>query len=59
MEKKSVYTPPTVDLVELEIKENILQASKALGNGDTNNVNLIDDTFGGEFRSNSNLWDID
>lgn len=59
MEKKALYTPPTVDLVELEIKENILQASKALGNGDTNNVNLIDDTFRGEFRSNSNLWDLD
>lgn len=57
MEKKALYTPPTVDLTELEAQENILQAS--LGNKDANNVELTDEIFSGEFRSNSNLWDID
>lgn len=57
MEKKALYTPPTVDLTELEAQENILQAS--LGSGDTNSVELTDEIFSGEFRSNSNLWDID
>lgn len=46
-----------MDLTELEAQENILQAS--LGSGDTNSVELTDETFSGEFRSNSNLWDID
>ncbi len=59
MEKKALYTPPTVDLTELESQENILQASGVLGSGDTNSVKLTDETFNGEFRSNSNLWDID
>ena len=57
MEKKALYTHPTVDLTELEAQENILQAS--LGNKDANNVELTDEIFSGEFRSNSNLWDID
>lgn len=59
MEKKALYTPHTVDLTELESQENILQASGVLGSGDTNSVKLTDETFNGEFRSNSNLWDID
>lgn len=59
MEKKALYTHPTVDLTELESQENILQASGVLGSGDTNSVKLTDETFSGEFRSNSNLWDID
>lgn len=59
MEKKALYTPPTVDLTELEAQENILQASGPLGSGDTNSVELTDEIFSGEFRSNSNLWDID
>lgn len=58
MEKKNLYTRPTVELVELEAQENILQAS-ALTHGDSNSTELTDELFSGEFRSNSNIWDID
>ena len=54
--QKNVYATPVVEVAEMEVNTNILQAS--LGNGDTNNVEMSDGVFNDMFRSNKNVWDL-
>ena len=54
--KKNAYATPVVEVAEMEVNTNILQAS--LGNGHTNNVEMSDDMFDAMFRSNKNVWDL-
>ena len=54
--KKNAYATPVVEVAEMEVNTNILQAS--LGNGDTNNLEMSDDVFNGMFHSNKNVWDL-
>lgn len=54
--QKNVYATPVVEVAEMEVNTNILQAS--LGNGDTNDVEMSDDVFDAMFQSNKNVWDL-
>lgn len=54
--KKNAYATPVVEVAEMEVNTNILQAS--LGNGDPNDVELSDGVFDGMFHSNKNVWDL-
>lgn len=54
--KKNAYATPVVEVAEMEVNTNILQAS--LGNDDTNNLEMSDEVFDGMFHSNKNVWDL-
>lgn len=54
--KKNAYATPVVEVAEMEVNTNILQAS--LGNGDTNDLEMSNDVFNGMFHSNKNVWDL-
>lgn len=57
MEKKKTYTPPLMETVETEMGTNILSGSE-IGTGGSNNVEISDEIYVGEFRSNKSLWDL-
>lgn len=56
--KKAFYTTPVTNVMKVETTGNILESSNRLGTGDRNNVEMQDDIFNGEFRSNQNIWDF-
>lgn len=54
--QKNAYATPVVEVAEMEVNTNILQAS--LGNGETNDLEMSDDVFDAMFQSNKNVWDL-
>ena len=53
--KKNIYTTPVVGIVKLDTTGII--ATAALGTGDRNDIEIKDEIFEGEFRSNRNHWE--
>ena len=53
--KKNIYTTPVVGIVKLDTT-GIIATSK-LGTGDRNDIEIKDEIFEGEFRSNRNHWE--
>ena len=53
--KKNIYTTPVVGIVKLDTTGII--ATSTLGTGDRNDIEIKDEIFEGEFRSNRNHWE--
>lgn len=53
--KKNIYTTPVVEIVKLDTTGII--ATFILGSGNINNIEMKDEIFEGEFRSNRNHWE--
>lgn len=53
--KKNIYTTSVVGIVKLDTTGII--ATSTLGTGDRNDIEIKDEIFEGEFRSNRNHWE--